>query len=100
MLSSSGTSVLLYITQLPVPAVPFVLCRFYMTSTVTYVALPQTEVTGTRKPAPPLATPLSPNIFYPFVTSAATGLVTPSAVGLLGASLVAVVALLLQVCIL
>lgn len=49
--------------------------RFYMKSTVSYVAKPQDKVSGVRKPAPPLLTPLPEDIFYPFVTSSAESLV-------------------------
>ena len=42
--------------------------RFLMTSTVTFVALPQSPW-NVQKPTPPLAWPLPADIFYPFVTS-------------------------------
>jgi tectonic-1/3 len=67
-----------------------------MTSTVSYVAKPQDKVSGVRKPAPPLLTPLPEDIFYPFVTSSADSSVTmkPWVVGMSIA--LALLAMLLQ----
>ena len=45
--------------------------RFFLTSTVTYVALSQSPW-GSQQPTPPLAWPLPADIFYPFVTSRAS----------------------------
>ncbi len=64
--------------------------RFKMSTSVTFVTLPQ-QPTSSTKPTPPLALPLPPEIFYPFVTSAAT----PAAAAAVGISLVAVAAVLL-----
>jgi hypothetical protein len=75
-----------------------VLIRFYMTSTISYVAKPQDKVSGVRKPAPPLLSPLPEDIFYPFVTSSADSLVTVRAWGISLSVLLAVLALLLQAC--
>ncbi len=63
-----------------------------MTSTVSYVPIYQTKVTGILKPSPPLLIPLSEDIFYPFVTA---GAAAPSAAVWL-VLLAALTALLLQ----
>jgi len=44
--------------------------RFYMTSSVSFIPLPQKPYNDI-KPAPPLVVPLPEDIFYPFVTSGA-----------------------------
>lgn len=44
--------------------------RFFLKSTVTYVALSQSPWSS-QQPTPPLAWPLPADIFYPFVTSGA-----------------------------
>jgi tectonic-1/3 len=64
---------------------------FPMTSTVSFVPIDQTAV-YTQKPHPPLAIPLSENIFYPFVTSGAEGAVAPAGGGALAVGLAAAVA--------
>jgi tectonic-1/3 len=63
-----------------------------MTSTVSFVPLPQ-QAQQVTKPHPPLAIPLSEEIFYPFVTSGATRAAAPAAIG----GLAALVALALLV---
>ncbi|KAL6760283.1 hypothetical protein V8C86DRAFT_2556402 [Haematococcus lacustris] len=65
--------------------------QFLMTSTVSFIAKQQAKQTGLKRPAPPLLVPLSRDIFYPFVTSAApsraASLAVSIAMVLLGSSL-------------
>lgn len=58
----------------PALADPYSSQRFWMTSTVSFIPLDQTP-TYLQQPAPPLATPLPEEIFYPFVTSTANRVV-------------------------
>ena len=65
--------------------------RFFMTSTVSVVPLDQSPY-GVKKPAPPLATPLPEEIFYPFVTSGSKRVVSSLGLGAL-AMLAAIVSI-------
>ncbi|GAX86416.1 hypothetical protein CEUSTIGMA_g13826.t1, partial [Chlamydomonas eustigma] len=51
---------------------------FVLTSVVNFTALQQSATYNNLKPTPPLALPLSPQIFYPFVTSAVAPLPSPA----------------------
>lgn len=72
-------------------------CRFYLTSTVSFIQKEQIKDENTRKPTPPLIAPISQDIFYPFLTSGATAAhVGAGAGGVLALLLAAALALFLQ----
>lgn len=68
-------------------------CRFFMTSNVTFIARDQ-KALSRQKPSPPLVIPLPEDIFYPFTTSGSHQ-VTASASTMLLAVCMAMLVLLL-----